>query len=286
MSLYESGESNGQISLGALFDGAHDVQGFSSLTIEELAYALVRGGWPQSIGEKENIVLRRVYDYVEAVINHDVNRVDGVEKNPNSMRVLMRSLARCSASMANNETLRNDMVSEGASLSAPTVASYLNSLRRIHVIEDLPAWNPALRSKTAIRTTATRHYIDPSIAAAALRVNQKRLLQDFNTFGLLFESLCVRDLRVCTQAIDGEVFHYRDKNGLECDAVVQLKDSRWGAIEVKMGSREIDGGANNLRMLRSLVKRDPVFLMVLTATDIAYRRSDGVFVVSIGCLKD
>ncbi|MDR0831441.1 MAG: DUF4143 domain-containing protein [Bacillales bacterium] len=286
MSLYESGESSGQISLGELFNGTEEIQGFSSLTIEKLAYALARGGWPKSINEKENIAVRRVYDYIEAVINFDVNRVDGVEKNPYSMRALMRSLARCSASAATNETLRNDMASEDASLSAPTVASYINALRRIHVVEDLPAWNPAVRSKTAIRTAATRHYIDPSIAAAALRLNQNGLLQDFNTFGLLFESLCIRDLRVYAQAIDGEVFHYRDKNGLECDAIVQLKDGRWGAVEVKMGSSEIDEAATNLIKLSSLVKKQPIFLMILTGTDIAYRRPDGVFIVPIGCLKN
>jgi predicted AAA+ superfamily ATPase len=227
-----------------------------------------------------------VNDYVEAIINQDVNYVDGVEKNPNAMRALMRSLARYSGSMANNVTLKNDMVTEDIHISMPTIISYIKVLRRIHVIEDLPAWNPAVRSKTAIRTTPTRHFSDPSVAAAILRMNQKGLMEDFNTFGLLFESLCVRDLRVYAQAIDGEVFHYRDKNGLECDAVVQLKDGRWGAAEVKMGSIEIDEGAKNLIKLRLLVKREPVFLMVLTATNIAYRRADGVFVVPIGCLKD
>ncbi|MDR1940504.1 MAG: DUF4143 domain-containing protein [Clostridiales bacterium] len=290
MSLYESLESNGQISLGALFDEPENIEGHSTLTIERLAYALVRGGWPQSVGERETAALRRVYDYVEAVINQDVNRVDGIEKNPSYVRALMRSLARNSASMANNETIRKDMAADDAAITPPTVASYLNALRRIHVVEDLSAWNPALRSKTALRTSVTRHYADPSIAAAVLRATQQNLLYDFNTFGLLFESLCVRDLRVYAQAIDGEVFHYRDKNGLEADAVVQLKDGRWGAVEVKMGSKEIDGAAKNLIALRSIVDtermREPSFLAVVTATDIAYRRKDGVYVVPIGCLKN
>jgi predicted AAA+ superfamily ATPase len=290
MSLFESLESSGDISLKALFDGDTDVEGFSELTIERLAFALTRGGWPASVGEKESIALRRVYDYVDAVINIDVSRVDGVEKSPARVRALMRSLARNVSTMANLTTIRNDIAGDEDTISENTIASYVNALRRIFVIEDLPAWNPAMRSKTALRTSPKRHFIDPSIATAVLRATSDSLLGDFNTFGLLFESLCIRDLRVYAAAIDGEVFHYRDKNGLEADAIVHLKDGRWGAIEVKMGAKEIEMAAENLKKLRTKINldkmREPSFLMVLTGTELAYRRADGVYIVPIGCLKD
>jgi len=290
MSLYESLESSGDISLKVLFDENSDVAGVSTLTIERLAFALARGGWPAFVGENDNIALRRVYDYVDAVINIDVSRVDEVEKNPARVRALMRSLARNISTVANLATLRNDIGGNEEAVSDKTIASYLNALRRIFVIEDLPAWSPALRSKTAIRTSAKRHFIDPSIATAVLRATPDRLLGDFNTFGFLFESLCIRDLRVYAQALDGEVFHYRDKSGLEADAIVHLKDGRWGAVEVKMGAREIEDAALNLKALRDKIDldkmREPSFLMVLTATDFAYRREDGVQIVPIGCLRD
>jgi predicted AAA+ superfamily ATPase len=290
MSLFESMESNGSVSLRGLFDGTADGEGISTLTIEGLAYALSRGGWPESVGEKESAALRRVYNYVEAVINIDVSRVDGVEKNPARVRALMRSLARNVSTMANFSTVRGDIAVDEESISEKTIASYLNALRRIFVVEDLPAWSPAMRSKTTIRTSPKRHFIDPSIAAAVLRVDPEGLLQDFNTFGLLFESLCVRDLRVYAHAIDGEVFHYRDKSGLEADAVVHLKDGRWGAIEVKMGAKEIEAAAENLKTLRDKVNvdkmKEPSFLMVLTGGVIGYRRDDGVYIVPVGCLRE
>ncbi|MDR3120636.1 MAG: DUF4143 domain-containing protein [Clostridiales bacterium] len=289
MTLFESLESSGDISLSALFDGKCDGDGFSALTIEKLAFALARGGWPASIGEKESAAIKRVYDYVDAVINIDVSRVDGVEKSPARVRALMRSLARNVSTMANMTTIRNDIAGDEDTISEKTIASYLNALRRIYVVEDLPAWNPAMRSKTALRTSPKRHFTDPSIAAAVLRATPDSLLNDFNTFGLLFESLCIRDLRVYAQAIDGEVFHYRDKCGLEADAIVHLKDGRWGAIEVKMGAKEIETAAENLKTLREKVNvdkmREPSFLMVLTATELAYRRADGVYIAPIGCLR-
>jgi predicted AAA+ superfamily ATPase len=289
MTLFESLESSGDISLRALFDCSCDGDGISTLTIEKLALALTRGGWPASIGEKESVALRRVYDYVDAVINTDVSRVDGVEKSPACVRALMRSLARNVSAMANMTTIRNDIASDEDTISEKTIAAYLNALRRIYVVEDLPAWNPAMRSKTALRTSPKRHFADPSIATAVLRATPDSLLNDFNTFGLLFESLCIRDLRVYAHAIDGEVFHYRDKSGLEADAIVHLKDGRWGAVEVKMGTKEIETAAKNLKTLRDKINvdkmREPSFLMVLTATELAYRRPDGVHIVPIGCLK-
>ena len=290
MSLFESLESNGSISLKDLFDGTTSGDCLSSLSIENLAHALTRGGWPASVGEKESTSLRRVYDYVDAVINIDISRVDGVEKSPARVRNLMRSLSRNISTSATIETIRSDIAESEEAVSVKTISSYLNALRRIYVVEDLPAWSPAMRSKTTIRTSPKRHFCDPSIAAAVLRANSDTLLGDFNTFGLLFESLCVRDLRVYAWANDGEVFHYRDKNGLEADAIIHLKDGRWGAAEVKMGAKEIELAAENLKTLRSKVNSDkmqePSFLMVLTATEFGYKRDDGVFIVPIGCLRD
>jgi predicted AAA+ superfamily ATPase len=271
----------------------------SSLSIEALAFALTRGGWPASVGLSastaksatlEKRALRQVYDYVDAVINIDVSRVDDVEKSPARIRALMRSLARNMSTTASITTIHKDIASDEQAISEKTISSYLNALRRIFVVEDLPAWNPAMRSKTALRTAPKRHFVDPSIATAVLRASPDSLLDDFNTFGLLFESLCVRDLRIYAQAIDGEVFHYRDKSGLEADAIVHLKDGRWGAVEVKMGSKEIETAAENLKTLRNKINLDkmkePSFLMVLTATELGYKRSDGVYVVPIGCLRD
>jgi predicted AAA+ superfamily ATPase len=289
MSLYESGESTGTVSLKELFDGSDEVAGLSELSVEGLAFALSRGGWPATVrGTTRKVALRRVFDYLDAVVNLDVSRVDGVTKNPAQVRALLRSLARHISTQASAATIRADLEVNDATLSDKTIAAYLNALRRIFVVEDLPAWNPALRSKTPLRTSQTRHFVDPSVAVAALRASPEALLGDFNTFGLLFESLCVRDLRVYAQAVDGEVFHYRDKSGLEADAVVQLNDGRWGAIEVKMGAKETDLAASHLLALRDRVDTDrlkaPSFLMVLTAAEVGYRRPDSILVVPIGCL--
>lgn len=291
MSLFESLESNGTISLGSIFDGNTDGEGMSELSVEKLAFALARGGWPASVMElKSSIALRRVYDYVEAVISVDIQIADGVEKSPARVRALMRSLARNTSTQANFATIRDDIAGDESTISEKTIASYINVLRRIFVIEDLPAWSPAMRSRTPLRTTPKRHFVDPSIAAAVLRASPEKLLTDFNTFGLLFESLCVRDLRVYAQPLDGDVFHYRDKSGLEVDTIVHLKDGRWGAIEIKMGAGEIETAAENLMKLKEKVDLDkmkePSFLMVLTATELGYRRDDGVYVVPIGCLRD
>jgi predicted AAA+ superfamily ATPase len=296
MSLFESLESNGTISLKSLFDktasddGSDSMEAVSALTIERLAFALIRGGWPAAIGKKESVALRQVYDYVDAVINIDVSRVDDVQKSPARIRALMRSLARNVSTAANITTIHKDIAGDEETISEKTISVYLNALRRIFVVEDLPAWNPAMRSKTALRTTPKRHFVDPSIAAAVLRANSSHLLSDFNTFGLLFESLCIRDLRVYAQVIDGEVFHYRDKSGLEADAIVHLKDGRWGAVEVKMGAKEIEAAAENLKALRNKINlnkmKEPSFLMVLTAGELGYRRNDGVYIVPIGCLRD
>lgn len=289
MSLYESMESNGSVSLNDLFDGKTDIEGISSLTIENLAFALVRGGWPASIGAKESVALKRAHNYVDAVIHLDVSQVDGIEKNPARVRALMRSYSRNIATTANMSTIRKAIASDEDTISEKTIASYIHALRRIYVIEDVPAWNPAMRSKAAIRTSPKRHFVDPSIATAVMRATPESILEDFTFFGFLFESLCVRDLRIYSQVLDGEVFHYRDKSNLEADIVVHLNDGRWGAIEVKLGSKEIDEAAQNLLKLKDQIDLEkmkaPSFLMVLTGTQFAFRREDGVYIVPIGCLK-
>lgn len=290
MSLFESKESNGEVSLKALFDGEQEISAASLLTIEQIAYAICRGGWPASITLPKEDALQMSMDYVDAIINHDISRVDDIEKNPERVQLLLRSLARNVATMATNTTILQDIVSNDMSISAPTLEVYLNALRRIFVIEDQPAWLPAMRSKSAIRTSSKRHFVDPSIATATLRTSPEGLLEDFNTFGFLFESLCTRDMRIYLQANDGDVYHYLDKNGLESDMIVCLRDGRWAAIEVKLGNKQIEEAAENLKKLANKVDMDkmgkPAFLMVLTGGEYAYRRNDGVLVVPIGCMKD
>jgi predicted AAA+ superfamily ATPase len=290
MSLYESKESSGAVSLADLFDGKHEIEGKSDLSIEQIAFALCRGGFPATINKSDATALRMAVDYVEAIINQDISRVDGVEKNPARVRLLLRSLARNIATMTSVQTILDDVESTETGISDKTFAVYYNALRRIFVVEDMPAWSPSLRSKTAIRTSPKRHFVDPSIATAAMRINPAAVLQDFEYFGFLFEALCARDVRVYTQRNDGDVFHYHDKSGLEADMIVQLHDGRWGAVEVKLGNRQIEQAADNLLKLKEKVNtdkmRNPSFLLVLTGGQFAYRRKDGVLVVPIGCLKN
>ena len=289
MTLWESGESNGSVSMAELFSSSPEVAEQSNLSIEQLAFALCRGGWPASIGMKEKAALRVARNYVDEVVDLDIHRVDGVERNPQRVRKLLQSLARNISTMASNETIMRDVTSDDTTLSTATYASYMNALRRIFVVDNVDAWLPALRSKTAIRTSPKRHFVDPSIAAVLLRTNPEGLLQDFKTFGFLFEDLCARDLRVYAQANDGDVYHYHDKNELECDLVVSLRDGRWAGIEVKLGRNEEEDAAKNLNKLASKIDEEkmnkPSFLMILTAGQFAYRREDGIYVVPIGCLK-
>jgi len=289
MSLFESGESTGQVSLKKLFAGLPDIEELSSLTLEDLAYALVRGGWPATITGPREAALRRASDYVESIINTDISRVDGVDRNPGRVRALLRSLARGVASMVTLRTIIGDMASNDELISDRTVTAYMNALKRIFVIEDQPAWSPALRSRTAIRTVVKRHFVDPSIAAAVLGATPERLMEDIPTFGILFESLCIRDLRIYASAIGGDVYHYHDRNGLEADAIIQLHTGEWAAVEVKLGGSSLDSAAENLLKLADKVDADrmqkPAFLAVLTGVNsAAYRRDDGVFVIPIGCL--
>ncbi len=290
MSLFESGESNGSVSLKDLFDGKTDIEGVSNVSIEKFAFLICRGGWPSSISLKESAALQMATNYVESVINMDVQRVDGVDKNPDRVRALMCSLARNISTMASAQTIIDDTTANDISITPKTLSVYLNALRRIFVVEDIRAWQPSLRSKTAIRTSEKRQFVDPSIAVAVLRSNPDGILKDFELFGFLFESLCTRDLRVYAQANDGNIFHYRDKTNLEADMIIALNDGRWAAVEVKLGTKQIEEAAKNLLTLKEKVNAkkmgNPSFLMVLTGGDFAYKRSDGVFVVPIACLKD
>lgn len=293
MSLYESGDSTGDVSLKTLFDGMTEIDGDSNLTLDRLAFLVCRGGWPQAVDMRDEIALDQAMDYYDAVVHSDINRADNVQKNPERVRRLMRSYARNQGGQVPNTVLAQDIAAnDETSINEETVASYVNALRKIFVVEDMPAWNPNLRSKTAIRSSDTRYYIDPSIAVAALGIGPNDLINDLKTFGFLFETLCIRDLRVFADALNGGVYHYRDKEGQECDAVVHLRNGKYGLIEIKLGGEKlIEEGAASLKALSAKIDTDkmyaPSFLMVLTGTgDYAYRRQDGVFVVPIGCLKN
>lgn len=292
MSLWESGESSGDVSLSKLFTDDSKVDGASTIDIEELAFLTCRGGWPKAtLKERKRSALMQAEEYFETVVRSDISRVDNVERDPDLARRMMRSLARHQGTQVPVSTIADDLSSDG-SVSTQTITSYITALRNIFVIEDSLAWNPNLRSKTAIRSTATRYYSDPSIATAALGLGPEDLINDLNTFGLILETLCVRDLRVYSEPIGGTVYHYRDKNGLECDAVVHLRNGKYGLIEIKLGGdRLIEEGASNLKKLAEKIDTDkmrsPSFLMVLTGVgQYAYRRpQDGVLVVPIGCLR-
>ena len=293
MSLYESGDSTGDISLKVLFENTEEVDGTANLSLDRLAFLICRGGWPQAIDMRDEIALDQARDYYDAVVHSDINRADHVQKNPERVKRLMRSYARNQGGQVPNTVIAQDIAANDESpISEETVASYLDALRKIFVVEDMLAWNPNLRSKTAIRSSDTRYYIDPSIAAAALGVGPTDLLNDLKTFGFLFETLCVRDLRVFADALNGEVYHYRDKDGQECDAVIHLRNGKYGLIEMKLGGDKlIEEGAKSLKAMQKKIDtekmKSPSFLMVLTGIgDYAYRRHDGVCVVPIGCLKN
>ena len=290
MTLFESEDSSGRISLQRLFDGEEEVADVAPLDVEDIARVLCRGGWPAAVTAGAAPVPGRLArTYVEGLIDSDVARMDGVLRNSTRMRALMRAYARHVSTRASQTTIAADLAVNDGAMAPNTVSDYLDALSRAYVVEDLPAWNPALRSKTAIRTSPTRHFVDPSIGVAVMRWTPADLLRDFEAFGLQFESLCVRDLRVYAEAIDGTLLHYRDKTGLEADAVIVLADGRWAPIEVKLGSRQLDEAATHLRRLRERVDADrmgePSFLAVVTAGATAYRRDDGVLVIPLACLR-
>ncbi len=294
MSLFESGESTGTVSMAELFsDDKKIIEGNSKIDISRLAFLICRGGWPGSLNMEDGDALAQAFDYYDVVCESDISRVDDVIRDPQRVKLLMRSCARHQGTMATVGTILADMkVNETSKLSDNTVYDYINTLKKIFVIENMPAWNPNLRSKTAIRTSDNNYFIDPSIAIAALGASPNDLLNDLETMGLMFETLAVRDLRVYADALDGQVYHYRNKNGLECDAVVHLRNGSYGLIEIKLGGDDlIEDGAKSLNKLASDIDtsrmKSPAFMMVLTGVgDFPYQRDDGIFVVPIGCLKD
>lgn len=290
MSLFESQESNGTVSLKELFDGAPDVTSISTLSIDDLAFAICRGGWPASLSLEKTDALDVAKDYIEAVCERDAAAVDKSQKDPDRVRSVLKSLARNISTMTTDRTIMGDVKANDSSITDKTLDIYLRALRRLFIIEEVRAWQPSLRSKTGIRTSHKRQFVDPSLAVAAIGASPDSILDDFNYFGFLFESLCVRDLRIYTEPIRGTIRHYHDHNELEADIIITLEDGRWAAVEVKLGSREIDEGAENLKKLAANIDTSkypaPSFLMVLTGGELAYRREDGVYVIPVGCLKD
>lgn len=292
MSLWESGDSTGSVSLKELFSSPEKISGISSQNIEQLAYLVCRGGWPRATFQDKEIALERAFDYYDAIVNTDIQRVDGISRNPERIKRLMRSYARLQGSQAPLSAICEDIrVNDSSTNDDRTINNYIEALKKLFVIEDMPAWNPNLRSKTAIRTSDTRYFIDPSIATASLGLGPKDLISDLNTFGFLFETLCIRDLRVFSEAIGGSVYHYRDKMGLECDAVIHLRNGSYGLIEIKLGGDAlIEEGAKSLITLSQKIDtirmKSPSFMAVVTGTTkYAFRRDDGVYVIPIACLK-
>lgn len=294
MSLWESEDSTGDVGLEELFINPDTVDGVSDIDLDRLAYLTCRGGWPKAVLKKsEKAALAQAFDYYDSVVSNDIKRVDDIDRDEELTKRIMRSYARNQGTQATVGTILADIKSNGDErMSDSTVYSYIKALKEIFVIEDSIAWNPNLRSKTAIRTSDTRYFIDPSIATAALGMGPKDLINDMATFGFIFEALAIRDLRVYADALDGKVYHYRDKNNLECDAVIHLRNGSYGLVEVKIGGTEpIREGAESLKTLSSKIDstrmKTPSFMMVLTGIGkFAYKRpEDGVLVVPIGCLK-
>ena len=291
MSLYESKDSTGDVSLSDLFKDK-DIQATNNTTLEDIAFFICRGGWPKSVGLEKKPALFQAIDYFDAVVSTDISRVDFVERDKEKAKRLLKSYARHVGTQVSLETIRQDVLANNIdSLDEKTMYSYLDSLQKIFVIEDSKAWNPNLRSKTSIRTTDTRYFLDQSIAAAALGVGPKDLINDLNTMGFLFENMCIRDLRVYADYLDGTIYHYRDKNGLECDAVIHLRNGLYGLIEIKLGGDSlIEEGATNLKKLAEKIDtktmKKPSFMLVLCGkAPFAYKRPDGVYVAPITSLK-
>ena len=292
MSLWESGESTGSVSLGSLFEGENIAPTENPLQIGQIAFLLCRGGWPQATFMEDDVALSQARDYYETIYKIDIHRVDKTNRNSERTRLLLRSYARNVGSAISYSKLAADIKeNDNTAISYETISDYVDALKKLFVLEDMPAWNPNLRSKTAIQSSETRYFIDPSIATAALSVGPQDLLNDLLTFGLFFENMAVRDLRVYGDALNGEVYHYHDASGLECDAVLHRRDGLYGLIEIKLGGIDnVEKAAKTLQTLSEKIDtakmKAPSFMMVLTAVgDYAYRRNDGVYVVPIGCLK-
>lgn len=292
MSLWESGESSGGISLAALFEGKFDAERAIDHSLRDICFLICRGGWPKALGKSDRAALKLSFNYIDTISKREIKEVDEVNRSEANTRRLLRSYARNQASQASKSAIAADMANfDGQKMDENTISSYIKALKKLFVIEDMEAWNPNLRSKAAIRTADTRYFTDPSMATAALGIGPADLMKDLNTLGLFFETLAVRDLRVYAEANDGQVFHYRDNNNLECDAVIHLRNGHYGLVEIKLGGESlINEGAKNLLLLEQKINTDkmyaPSFKMVLTAVgQYAYRRDDGVYVIPIGCLK-
>ena len=291
MSLYESKDSSGEVSIKDLFDGKN-ISAIDETSLEKIAFLICRGGWPKAIDLDEKPALFQAIDYFDAVVSNDISRVDSIKRDKERAKRLLKSYARHVGTQSSLETIRQDMlVNQSDTFDQGTLYSYLDALRKIFVIEDSPAWNPNLRSKTSIRTKDTRYFSDPSIAAASLGIGPNNLLDDLNTMGFLFENLCIRDLRIYADYLDGTVYHYRDKYGLECDAVIHLRNGAYGLIEIKLGGdRLIEEGAETLKSLASKIDiknmSKPSFMVVLCAkAPFAYKRNDDVYVIPITALR-
>lgn len=292
MSLLESGESTGSVSLTKLFEGEPLKPQVNQKGLEDIAYYTCRGGWPQATLLEGEIALDQALDYFDSVVERDIQRVDGVKRNADRSRLLLRSYARHISQQVSYATIKADMLSnDSQTLDEDTVADYIKALKRLFVIEDLEAWNPNIRSKAAIRTSDTRHFVDPSIGTAALGLGPKDLMNDLESFGLFFEDLAVRDLRIFADVLDGRLYHYRDSSGLECDTVLHRRNGTYALIEIKLGGEKaIEEAADSMKQLAETIDHtrmpQPAFLMVLTAVGpYAYRRPDGIFVVPITCLN-
>ncbi|AUD65464.1 hypothetical protein BK011_07075 [Tenericutes bacterium MZ-XQ] len=286
MSLYESGESKGTVSLFDLFEGKKINVTKSQTSINDIAHYICRGGWPGilELPLKEQLAVPK--DLLESIISKDVDEVDGTKKDKEKIRKLIRSYARNISTLATSKTIYKDQENEGISIDYKTYESYTNALQRLYIIENIKAWSPAIRSASTIRTSDKKQFVDPSIAVAALGLSVDKLKQDFETFGFFFESICSRDVRVYAQSLDGEVYHYNDSSGLEVDLVIELRDGRWAGIEVKLGENEVEKAASNLLKIANIHKtKKPSFLMILTNTELCYQRTDGIYVIPLGLLK-
>lgn len=293
MSLYESGESSGTVSLTDLFEGKPFDTQSNDLAIDDIAFLTCRGGWPWATLIPKEVALDQAFDYVDSVVNRDIQRVDGVKRNPERAKSLLRSYARNISQPIPYSTIKKDMLANDSStLDEDTIADYVKALKKLYVIEDLPAWNPNIRSKAAIRTSDTRHFVDPSIGTALLGLGLQNLINDLKSFGFFFEDMVVRDLRVYAEALDGKLYHYKDSTGLECDTVLHRRNGSYALLEVKLGGEDnINEGATNMLKLAANIDTDkmpaPSFMAVIIGVGkYAFRRDDGVYVIPIGCLRD
>lgn len=291
MSLFESNNSSGEISLQEIFNNPEcHIRGDSGLTISDQVDLVCRGGWPGILQSPKSKSTSYIRDYYEALINVDITDVDGVKRNPKIAKAVLKAYARGISTLTDYQTMIKDLENVGEGIDIKTFGSYISAFEKLFIIENVEAWKPKLRSASKIRTKEKKQFVDPSIAAVALGASAEDLLVDMETFGFFFESMVTRDLRVYLEPIDGEVLHYRDNTDLEIDCILKLEDGRWAAVEVKVGGNKIDEAAANLLKLRDRVDVEhmkmPSFLMVIYGGQVAYKRSDGIYVVPIGCLKN